>query len=378
MVESFNFIEDDEFQPNYETSKEISEADMDKMNMWLYLKDKFNISNEAWREISMASDDPPCLNKITKHMKKLNQKWNLKSTPGKAEGVQVSFRETIVEHIRRLKVSGVIQDGERIKIKLSGDGTNIGKRISVVNITFTILNEKTLAMSERGNYILAVLRTTESYDTLAESLSDIVKEMQDLKDISVDNETFYFEYFLGGDWKFLACVCGIGAANADYACIWCKCARLDRCDTTKHWSILDPDNGTRTVNEIEQYARSRKFNCKSKPIFPFIPLSHVVIDTLHLFLRVSDNLIGHLIRELKVCDSIEKKIKFSDGFCREKYRNMSRYETFLQELGIPFSWYVGKETEQLEYRDLTGPEKVKLFQNINISFHFFSIAELRR
>jgi hypothetical protein len=113
MVE--NFIEDDEFQPNYETSKEISEADMDKMNMWLYLKDKFNISNEAWREISMASDDPPCLNKITKHMKKLNQKWNLKSTPGKAEGVQVSFRETIVEHIRRLKVSGVIQDGWGLK-----------------------------------------------------------------------------------------------------------------------------------------------------------------------------------------------------------------------------------------------------------------------
>jgi hypothetical protein len=61
----------------------------------------------------------------------------------------------------------------------------------------------------------------------------------------------------------------------------------------------------------------------------------VVIDTLHLFLRVSDNLIGHLIRELKVCDSIEKKIKYSDGFCREKYRNVSRYETFLQELGIP-------------------------------------------
>jgi hypothetical protein len=47
MVESFNFIEEDEFQPNHETIKEISEADMDKMNMWLYLKDKFNISNEA-------------------------------------------------------------------------------------------------------------------------------------------------------------------------------------------------------------------------------------------------------------------------------------------------------------------------------------------
>ena len=47
---------------------------------------------------------------------------------------------------------------------------------------------------------------------------------------------------------------------------------------------------------------------------------------------------------------------------------MTRYETFLRELGIPFTWYIGKETKQLEYRDLTGAEKVKLFQNINISF----------
>lgn len=367
-VESFSFIDNNELPSEDRNDKEISEAKIDQMNMWLYLKDKFNLSNEPWHEISIASDGPPSLNKIIKHTNKLNQKWNLKSTPGEAEGVQVSFQETIVEHIKRLKASGVIQDRETIKIKLSGDGTNIGKRISVVNITFTILNEKALAMSERGNYLLAVLRTTESYDTLAESLSGLVKEMQDLKDISLDNETFYFEYFLGGDWKFLACVCGIGAANADYACIWCKCAHLDRCDVTKHWSILDPDNGARTLQEIELYARSKKFNCKSKPIFPFIPLSHVVIDTLHLFLRVSDNLIGQLIRDLKVCDAIEKKVKFTGGFCREKFRSMSRYETFLQGLGIPFSWYIGKETKQLEYRDLTGPEKEKLFQNINISF----------
>lgn len=47
---------------------------------------------------------------------------------------------------------------------------------------------------------------------------------------------------------------------------------------------------------------------------------------------------------------------------------MTRYETFLQELGIPVTWYVGKETKQLKYRDLTGPEKVKLLQHINISF----------
>ena len=123
------------------------------------MKDKFNLSNQEWHEISMAANGPPCLNQILKYTKEIKEKWSLKSTPGEAEGVQSSFHENIVGHVKRLKASGVIKVGDNIKIELSGDGTNIGKRISVVNITFTILNEKDISMSEKGNYLLAVLRT---------------------------------------------------------------------------------------------------------------------------------------------------------------------------------------------------------------------------
>ena len=42
-----------------------------------------------------------------------------------------------------------------------------------------------------------------------------------------------------------------------------------------------------------------------------IPLSRVVIDNLHLFLRVADVLIDLLIVELKRHDAIEKVKKFS-------------------------------------------------------------------
>ena len=83
--------------------------------------------------------------------------------------------------------------------------------------------------------------------------------------------------------------------------------------------------------------------------------------------RVSDNLIALLIKDLKYLDAIQSKIKFSDGFDRVKYKHMDGYETYLQNLNIPFHWYVSKETKQLDYRDLTGPEKVKLFKNIKIS-----------
>ena len=42
-------------------------------------------------------------------------------------------------------------------------------------------------------------------------------------------------------------------------------------------------------------------------------------------------------------------------------------EKFLKELGIDFEWKINKDTKKLEYRDLTGPEKLLFFQHIN--FH---------
>lgn len=66
----------------------------------------------------------------------------------------------------------------------------------------------------------------------------------------------------------------------------------------------DPKLGARTVDEIERYSREKKFNCKAQPLFDFIPIDHVIIDTLHLFLRKSDVLIDLLIRELR-SDSIK-------------------------------------------------------------------------
>ena len=39
--------------------------------------------------------------------------------------------------------------------------------------------KKKIAISEKGNYILAIIRSGENYETLAESLSDLIKEMQE-------------------------------------------------------------------------------------------------------------------------------------------------------------------------------------------------------
>ena len=161
-VESFSFIEDNEAAEQNEEEKEMEEVEISNLNMWLYLKDRFNISNEAWHELAMNSVEPPCLNKLIKHMSKLNTKWNLKPTPENTEGIQISFEKSLSEQIERLKNTGELKPGDIIKIKVSGDGTNVGKRLSVINVTYTILNEKQRAMSEKGNYLLAAIKEKES------------------------------------------------------------------------------------------------------------------------------------------------------------------------------------------------------------------------
>ena len=50
---------------------------------------------------------------------------------------------------------------QEVRVKLSGDGTCVGKRLHVVNFTFTLLDEGSKAHSADGNYCLAMFRQKE-------------------------------------------------------------------------------------------------------------------------------------------------------------------------------------------------------------------------
>ena len=75
-------------------------------------------------------------------------------------------------------------------------------------------------------------------------------------------------------------------------------------------------------------------------------MHHVVIDSLHMLLRISGVLIGLFIRELKRCGVIDEKKTFPDGFFRNIWLHMkSLYKAFdkfsfpceqaNQNLGLP-------------------------------------------
>ena len=139
---------------------------------------------------------------------------------------------------------------------------------------------------------------------------------------------------------------------------------------TLQWSLTDSTKGARSIEEINEKAQLSKnskvrFNCCQKPIFSFIPMERVVIDNLHLFLRISDVLINLLIRDIRVIDGIEKVTSRLPDNSKGKY--LLAYKDFLNgPCKIRFNWYIDEQSKKLSYRDLTGPEKIRLFEKINI------------
>ena len=236
----------------------------------------------------------------------------------------------------------------------------------LINFAFTLLDEGSSAHSSQGNHILVVLKEPEKYDTIKNGLADIRKEVEDLKTVEHNGMQFTVTYYLGGDLKFLAIVTGIDSATSTYACIWCKVRNNERYNADKQWSILETEKGARTIEEnirLSQRPKSRKeYNVSNCPLFPSILITNVVINNLHMFLRVCDLLIIRLRFE----DSIDKVKKFT-RFDTLKYKHVYAYQQFVTGLGISgIEFYIGQTSKALKCRSLTGPEKLKVCQNIDI------------
>ncbi len=331
----------------------------------LFIKDRYCISNEAFHELSVVSNLPSS-NRVKKLAYEMNSKFEICETPSGTVGVQQSLQSRLIFCISQLAKQYKASDKllpETIRIKLTGDGTQIARGFTVVNFAFTLLDDRDCC-SAKGNHTIAILKVSENYNDLATALKDVIEEASNLNSVSVDGNIYHLQYFLGGDWKFLALVCGLESATSNHACIWCKCPKDKRWDMSMTWSLLDQEKGARTIAEINEKAKLAKsnknrFNCCNSPLFSFIPLHQVVIDSLHLFLRIADVLINLLIRDLRTLDATN-----------QNKRNLDAYVDVLNNCKIRFRWFTDKETKKLTWRDLTGPEKMRLFNGINIPAAF--------
>ena len=84
--------------------------------------------------------------KLKNRIAELNKLWHIRPTPNGTHGVQ-QFLKRLEVRLKRL-VETTPSDADfkvnrKVRVKLSGDGTQIGKHLHVVNFTFTLIDEGT-------------------------------------------------------------------------------------------------------------------------------------------------------------------------------------------------------------------------------------------
>lgn len=78
----------------------LSDEDKSKVEMVLFLLDKFCVGDSAYHEMTMLFDDLPRSYLVKQKRNMLNQMCHITSTPGEEEGAQVSFKELLRERIK--------------------------------------------------------------------------------------------------------------------------------------------------------------------------------------------------------------------------------------------------------------------------------------
>ena len=155
------------------------------------MKERFNISDKAYHELSMIHPELPCWYTINKEAKRLNSECDIFPTPGPVMGVQQSLRKRLTVWLEHLVQSyPSIKEESCIRIKITGDGTKVSKSMHIPVIAFSILEGNENPNSPTGNHVIALLNCAESYHHLSEALQDITNEMESLKSLTIKGHEF--------------------------------------------------------------------------------------------------------------------------------------------------------------------------------------------
>lgn len=228
---------------------------------------------------------------------------------------------------------------ETLRVRISGDGRDVSRHNQQTMICFSILNEKKKVLSPFHTYTIALIEDKEDYGTMKAGLEWLRTEMEsinnnDIRFDGVSNVVFY----MSGDMKWLLIVWGRAPASHRFGCFCCIKAKGDLHHTTG--DDLRTDANTRLGHNGQL----------REPIFQgIIPLENVVVDSLHLFLRVVD-----ILQDLLVSESVAAKT--TDKL-------MAAYA----KIGVPFTIGKDKDTQKMKYTKLMGNYKYRVLLDLDVT-----------
>ena len=327
-------------------------------NLQLVLRKEIsNLSDNNYQKMKNCGINIPSLRFVRQTRYIMNDQFQAMQN---SHGTYYELKQKLVHYLNSFDNHKAIKNNI-INIRLAGDGTNVAKQFSVFNFTFSFIDKLNFKYdadpkTESGNFVLGTFKIKkESYEEIKLCLDEINSELSRLNEIVFKDVTYKISYKLGGDLKFLSLVLGVNAANSQYPCPFCKANKKDFANFQTNYAKRVFGDG------LVKYGEGQVKN----PILSFVKTDDIIVDVLHLFLRISDRLIDLLFEELNNLD-----LTYSSDLSDRP--NLKQYVDFLDQINIKKPYYIGIK-QNIFLRNLNGTEKEKLFDHINLTdFHSLS------
>ena len=343
--------------------EKLPDEEKKKIETLLYILDTFYVSDAAYHEIALTSDSGlPSKHLIVQCRNSLSSLFTIHRCSGGVPGAYVDFEEQIANLITDSQSE--MTDLKKI-VKISGDGAKITRTSNFLTMSVSLLKQEGLPCSPT---VLAIVSASESYAVLDKALGPLIQQVNSVIDkgkIQVDGQEVSIEILFGADMKFLQLAFGLNGSTSNQSCVWCKVKKDDLWDTSKPWDLYSTDEMKRTYKNLcEDALQSRNGVTKGIPLFKFDSDS-VVVDELHLMLRISDVLLRNLILESKDQDA---ELHFNST-AKDQHLigpNLKCLCSSIRACGVTFNIWEAKDpvthggTGKLEWTSLQGPDMKKL------------------
>jgi len=191
-----------------------------------------------------------------------------------------------------------------------------------------------------------------------ECLLKIFEPFRNFKSVIINSKEFKIVQKFGADLKFITDAYGLSGPTSNYACIYCESHLL------KPWANGDETKVhkiTRTLEKakatfLNHYAHQEDRKGYLKSTMMHIDFKNIVVDLLHVLIRISEKLIEALIFILNSNDVDSTSVDFSKRVNLQKF-----YKILSEKCKITKPYYLSVN-EKINLKSLSGSERELIFK----------------
>ena len=192
----------------------------------LFILERNNVSESAYKELTAFCDGIPRKYLVFQCQEDINSLYHFERIPGNIPGAYVSLESEIIRYIKY----HVNPETDKIKIKISGDGSKVSRISNFVVLSFSVISDD-LTLSSKDQSVFCIVNCKEDDEHLKLACKPIFQKIGTLYEkasIEVEGKHFDLDIVMGGDIKCLQLVLGLGGSLCNYSCPWCRVHKNQR------------------------------------------------------------------------------------------------------------------------------------------------------